>query len=133
MVCGQARSHCVNYTFRDILKYLPAEKLILLEDGCSDVYGYQEEGCKFVREMREAGVTISNCGKLAKALALKNLEESRRLAMTDLDLKTELIGMQDVQRQIQKQLLFLSKQVQDHVVTPSRRGLRSLSSPQSFD
>ena len=36
IVCGQARSHCVNFTFRDILRYWPANrasKLILLRDG----------------------------------------------------------------------------------------------------
>ena len=35
IVCGQALSHCVNYTLRDILKYSEVEKksIFLLRDG----------------------------------------------------------------------------------------------------
>ncbi len=35
IVCGEAMSHCVNYTLRDIVKYWhgDASKVVLLKDG----------------------------------------------------------------------------------------------------
>jgi nicotinamidase/pyrazinamidase len=62
IIAGQALSHCVNYTTRDILKYwAPRDPrdLILLLDGCSPVAGCEADAEKFVVDMRAAGVTLA--------------------------------------------------------------------------
>lgn len=76
LVCGQAKSHCVNYTVRDIYKYLfdpkhrsgpPDEKdlkignVYILEDGMSPVPGYTANGEEFVEDMRRNGMSIILC------------------------------------------------------------------------
>lgn len=83
VVCGQALSHCVNYTTRDVLKNWtgrnPAD-IILLSDckylsvyvpilcfykclpnsiGATSVSGFEESGVKFIEDMVQAGVTVS--------------------------------------------------------------------------
>jgi len=75
LVCGQALSHCVNYTVRDLVsqgtmaalledpsKKEAAEKILkkvhLLRDGASSVLGYEESGAAFVEDMRALGVSI---------------------------------------------------------------------------
>lgn len=60
-MCGQALSHCVNYTVRDIVEHWPkdeAGKLTVLSDCASSVPGFEEAGEVFVRDMREAGVNV---------------------------------------------------------------------------
>lgn len=72
IVCGQAKSHCVNYTLADIVKdWVKHQRhrlgdIYLLEDGCSNVYGYNEAGEKFVSDMRKAGVSVVNCADAFK-------------------------------------------------------------------
>lgn len=61
VICGQALSHCVNYTTRDILKDWAPRKpadLIILSDGSSSVTGCEEAGEKFKLDMKAAGATI---------------------------------------------------------------------------
>lgn len=61
VVAGQALSHCVNHTVRDIVEQLPSEqasKICLLKDCCSSVPGFEEAGQTFLKDMEEAGVTI---------------------------------------------------------------------------
>lgn len=61
LVCGQALSHCVNYTTRDLVQYWegrdPAD-IILMLDGASPVGGFESEAMKFVEEMKAAGLTL---------------------------------------------------------------------------
>eukprot|EP01006_Ploeotia_vitrea_P018398 TRINITY_DN49812_c1_g1_i1.p1 TRINITY_DN49812_c1_g1~~TRINITY_DN49812_c1_g1_i1.p1 ORF type:complete len:278 (+),score=4.54 TRINITY_DN49812_c1_g1_i1:36-869(+) len=62
VVCGEAKSHCVNFTLRDILAdWLltgrPTKHITLLTDACSTVPGCDEWANEFERDMREAGVT----------------------------------------------------------------------------
>jgi len=64
LICGEALSHCVNYSTRDILaSWLESNKdpasLILLENGSSPVYGCKESADKFVQDMKDAGVTVT--------------------------------------------------------------------------
>lgn len=63
VVCGQALSHCVNYTVRDIVKYWLKDTscIHILKDGSSNVEGFEEAGRKFLNDMRMQGVTISTC------------------------------------------------------------------------
>lgn len=75
LVCGQALSHCVNYTVRDLVsqgtmaamlenpsKKEAAEKILtrvhVLRDGASSVGGFEESGEAFVEDMRALGVSI---------------------------------------------------------------------------
>mmetsp|Transcript_27536 Transcript_27536/g.37934 ORF Transcript_27536/g.37934 Transcript_27536/m.37934 type:complete len:110 (-) Transcript_27536:366-695(-) len=61
IICGQALSHCVNYTTRDVLQHWaprnPAD-LIILSDCASSVTGFEADGQKFLNDMAAAGVTI---------------------------------------------------------------------------
>lgn len=66
LVCGEAKSHCVNFTIRDLLHHWPADRkkdLWLLEDGMSSVKGFEETGDKFIEDMRAEGLTICTCEK----------------------------------------------------------------------
>lgn len=57
--CGQAKSHCVNYTVRDLVDVWPADRvgdIVVLTDGCSSVPGFEKAGCAFEEDMIKAGV-----------------------------------------------------------------------------
>eukprot|EP00571_Detonula_confervacea_P001902 CAMPEP_0172319108 /NCGR_PEP_ID=MMETSP1058-20130122/36804_1 /TAXON_ID=83371 /ORGANISM="Detonula confervacea, Strain CCMP 353" /LENGTH=246 /DNA_ID=CAMNT_0013034071 /DNA_START=136 /DNA_END=876 /DNA_ORIENTATION=- len=61
VMCGQALSHCVNYTVRDIVDHWPKDemsKLTVLKDCASSVPGFEESGEFFLNDMKEAGVNI---------------------------------------------------------------------------
>lgn len=61
LVCGQAMSHCVNYSTRDIVKKWPSNethKIILLTDCASSVPGFEEAGETFQNDMKAAGVKL---------------------------------------------------------------------------
>lgn len=47
VICGEALSHCVNYTVRDLVDAWPAERiqdLVLLTDCASSVPGFEAAG-----------------------------------------------------------------------------------------
>lgn len=61
VMCGQALSHCVNYTVRDILEHWPKDevgKLTVLSDCASSVPGFEEAGKAFLSDMQEAGLNV---------------------------------------------------------------------------
>jgi nicotinamidase-related amidase len=61
LVCGQALSHCVQFTTKDLLANWPKERIKniwLIEDQCSPVTGFEDKAAGFVAEMRAAGVTV---------------------------------------------------------------------------
>ena len=61
IVCGQAMSHCVNYTLRDIVARWPKDRLgqiTLLTDGASAVPGFESAAEQFQADMKEAGVQL---------------------------------------------------------------------------
>ena len=62
VVCGQAKSHCVNFTTRDLLsawpKGRPAADIVVLEDATSPVAGCEAQADKFFDDMRAAGVSM---------------------------------------------------------------------------
>jgi len=62
VVCGQALSHCVNFTVRDIVDNWRGEnsKIVVLENACSPVPGFESSAEEFLAEMRDAGVTVQN-------------------------------------------------------------------------
>lgn len=61
IVCGQAMSHCVNYTLRDIVQNWPKDRIsqiTLLTDGASAVPGFEAAADKFQADMKAAGVQL---------------------------------------------------------------------------
>ena len=68
VVCGQAKSHCVNHTVRDIIQNLcdkaHASKIILLEDAMSSVVGFDTVAEEFMNYSIEAGVQATTCNKV---------------------------------------------------------------------
>ena len=69
VVCGQALSHCVNFTVRDLVDNWPQDaaslaKIVLLTDCASPVPGFESLGEKFVADMRELGLTLTTSAEL---------------------------------------------------------------------
>lgn len=62
IICGQALSHCVNFTTRDIIKNWkkPLSQIYILEDCTSPVQGFEDSSRKFIQEMTDCGVTVTN-------------------------------------------------------------------------
>jgi len=61
LICGQALSHCVNYTARDIVKkWPPAEmsKICILTNCASNVTGFESAGDNFLKDMKKSGVRL---------------------------------------------------------------------------
>jgi len=61
IMCGQAMSHCVNYTVRDIADHWPKEemgKLVVLKDCASTIPGFEGASEKFLSDMAEVGVNV---------------------------------------------------------------------------
>jgi nicotinamidase/pyrazinamidase len=61
IVCGQAMSHCVNYTLRDIVEHWPKEethRIALLTDCASAVPGFEAAAVTFQKDMKAAGVLL---------------------------------------------------------------------------
>lgn len=63
IVCGQALSHCVNFTVRDIIQHFSkedVEKIYLLKDGSSPVGTFEKQGEEFVEHCQTVKVNISS-------------------------------------------------------------------------
>lgn len=71
LICGQARSHCVNFTTRDILANWKSSPSIIhvLQDGCSSVPGFEADGEKFLEDMKAAGVNVVNTQDIFNSIA----------------------------------------------------------------
>jgi nicotinamidase-related amidase len=62
LIAGEALSHCVANTIRDIANEFTDEQVkrfVLLEDACSNVTGFEALGETFVKEMTARGMRIS--------------------------------------------------------------------------
>jgi nicotinamidase-related amidase len=60
-VCGQALSHCVNLTVRDLVANMgsrPLDSIAILRDCTSAVPGFEEEGIAFLEDMKAKGVRV---------------------------------------------------------------------------
>jgi nicotinamidase/pyrazinamidase len=59
--CGEAKSHCVNYTMRDIASHWKKDHsaLVLLNDCTSTVPGFESAADTFEQEMRALGCQIT--------------------------------------------------------------------------
>lgn len=60
---GEARSHCLNNTVRDIVKYSSGDdfvkKCVLLTDACDDVPSFESYGEAFLKDMTALGMKTS--------------------------------------------------------------------------
>lgn len=57
-IAGEALSHCVANTVRDLITCIPAEKLIVLTDVSSNVPGFENLGSDFLAEVEKLGVRL---------------------------------------------------------------------------
>ena len=65
LISGQALSHSVNFTVKDLVQYLSTPtKLYLLKDGCSSVQGFEGVSDDFVDDMYHAGVHVTYTNKV---------------------------------------------------------------------
>lgn len=61
LITGQALSHCVNFTIRDLVKNFGPEsikKLVLIRDTCSSVPGFEKQGNDFINDMVALGMRV---------------------------------------------------------------------------
>jgi len=69
LICGQALSHCVQFTTRDLVANWPKNRLQdlwLIEDQSSAVGGFEKAAVDFVDDMRAAGVTVRKSAEVFK-------------------------------------------------------------------
>jgi nicotinamidase-related amidase len=69
LIAGEALSHCVANTIRDIANNFGEEnikKFLLLEDCCSSVTGFDQLGIDFIKEMTKRGMKISKSTEFMK-------------------------------------------------------------------
>ncbi|WP_312376425.1 hypothetical protein [Pseudomonas oryzihabitans] len=62
LIAGEALSHCVASTVRDLLEFWPRERrqdLVLLTDCSHSVPGFEAQGDAFLAEMRAAGIRLA--------------------------------------------------------------------------
>lgn len=62
LICGQALSHCVNFTTRDIMYHWKDKKnsdIFVLEDGCSSVPGFEKFSNEFIAFVKAEGVRVT--------------------------------------------------------------------------
>jgi len=57
-IAGEALSHCVANTVRDLITCISAEKLIVLTDVSSNVPGFEKLGAEFMKEIESIGVRL---------------------------------------------------------------------------
>ena len=61
LVCGQALSHCVNFTVRDMVEiYKDLGSITIMRDCTSAVPGFEETGRAFLAEMEAKGVRVES-------------------------------------------------------------------------
>lgn len=63
-VCGEALSHCVANTLKDLFVYISPRKVTLIRDCTSSVKGYEKVGDEFVDEYVSKGMNIINSDQL---------------------------------------------------------------------
>jgi len=67
LICGQASSHCVNFTVRDIAdnwKASDLKRLEILQDAMSPVSGFNDVSAKFFKEMGNKGLKITKTSEI---------------------------------------------------------------------
>ncbi|KAL4088295.1 hypothetical protein PRIC1_012719 [Phytophthora ramorum] len=68
VIVGEALSHCVNFTVRDLVESWPADRLsdlIILTDCSSPVAGYEAEAEQFLSDMAALGLTLTTSAEFS--------------------------------------------------------------------
>ena len=67
LICGEAKSHCVNYTMRDIAANWKKDPsaLVLLNDCTSAVPGFEEAANTFAQDMRDMGCRVVHAADIS--------------------------------------------------------------------
>lgn len=58
-VAGEAFSHCVSNTLRDLIAYIPSDRITILSDCTSNVQGFDQIGDAMLKEFGRQGMKIS--------------------------------------------------------------------------
>jgi nicotinamidase/pyrazinamidase len=85
LVCGQAKSHCVNYTVRDLVSRWPPHRvgeICLLQDCASAVPGFEDAARQFESDMRAAGVQMTNAANVAFSNSNSNSNPNSLLSLS---------------------------------------------------
>ena len=67
VICGQALSHCINRSTRDLKRLCPTKQLIVLSDGSSMIPGFESVTDEFIVWCSTNGVqfmSVDDCKKL---------------------------------------------------------------------
>jgi nicotinamidase-related amidase len=59
IVAGEALSHCLANTVKDLCEYIPANKITVLTDCTSPVTGYDKDGTDFLDKMQKKGMSVA--------------------------------------------------------------------------
>lgn len=73
--CGEAKSHCVNYTVRDLLSEWPKGRekdIVVLTDCQSCVPGFEAAGDTFFKDMAAAGCTMTTASSFSPPVTFQN-------------------------------------------------------------
>lgn len=64
LIAGEALSHCVKHTFTDVVDNFSnasyVKKMVLLQDCCSSVPGFEKEGQEFIKQMVAKGMRLAD-------------------------------------------------------------------------
>lgn len=64
IIAGEALSHCVASTLRDLSVYIPTYKMVVLTDCTSNVKGFDDIGEEFVNEFKAKGVLFCTSNEI---------------------------------------------------------------------
>ena len=78
-ICGQALSHCVNYTTRDLCDRMDPKKIFFLDDASSPVPGFEKVGEAFKMFLLSRGVTLTKTTEAFMDAKLHSKEEAQHL------------------------------------------------------
>lgn len=81
-------------------RYWPGEdrsKILILEDGCSAVTGYENDAKKFFKEMKDKGLTLTTCSDVFLLLNAAITTEQQKIDL-DQDQKIKAQGERDAKQ-----------------------------------
>lgn len=92
IICGQASSHCVKFTVNDLIRHWPEgddrKKMIVLEDGCSYVEGYEAQAKQFFDDIEEKGLTVTSCSNAFSTIDAE-IHKFQKIEDDEQDIKTK--------------------------------------------
>eukprot|EP00667_Euglena_gracilis_P011679 EG_transcript_11944 len=68
LVCGQALSHCVNFSVRDLMDNYSEghDEVTIITDGCSPVAGFEASAEQFLKDMKVLGLRLRTTEELLR-------------------------------------------------------------------